>query len=87
MWNLMNDLGICWPTPEVECTILVPQVSSLESSQIIPLCDLSGGTILQLEVVLAKNNPNDIRPGDWDTKTESPFGFRLDPSRNAINVL
>jgi len=46
---------------KVECTILVPQVSSLESSQIIPLCDLSGGTILQLEVVLAKNNPNDIR--------------------------
>ena len=37
--------------PEVECTILVPQVSSLKSSRVIPLCDLSGGTILQLEVV------------------------------------
>lgn len=36
---------------KVECTILVPQVSSLKSSRVIPLCDLSGGTILQLEVV------------------------------------
>ena len=36
----------------VECTILVPQVSSLqlETKQLMPLRDLSGGTIFQLEV-------------------------------------
>lgn len=46
--NLCPNLVV----PEkVECTILVPQVSSLKSSRVIPLCDLSGGTILQLEVV------------------------------------